>query len=267
MLNQDIRPKAGCLDSNRVAYKSIYGIILLKGAVVMRKTKQCIMVFLLLAILLSLTACIPPEGYTKEHHTYEEIVAFANKIDPNAVVSETFTDTVRVLNDSNWKDEYREWSAVIHGIECHIASCLVYVGEFLIPYYVIDTDYDYYLLKGILSEQQPEWSLEYDNHRMRYQVHNLLSVDTPFAEAKEELSIAALEQLWSAAYEIYTAYNANPVRKELRFVISVPYNHNDEYIKMSSTWFFDFTEQGKQDFFARYAERWDLLESGLPIVD
>ena len=233
----------------------------------MKIMKQGLLVSLLLCILLSLTACIPPEGYTREHHTYEEIVAFAKEIDPNAVVSETFTDTVRPIGTGNWKDEYREWNTVIHGIECHIASCLVYVGEFMVPYYVIDTDYDYYLLKGILSEQQPEWSLRDDNHRTRYQVHNLLSVDTPFAEAKEELSTEVLEQLWSDAYEIHTAYNANPIRKELRFVISVPYNHYDEYIKMSSTWFFDFTEQGKHAFFARYAECWNLLESGLPVVE
>lgn len=232
----------------------------------MKIMKRILLIFLLLVVLISLTACIPPEGYTREHHTYEEIVAFAKEIDPNAIVSETFTDTVRVLNDLNWRDEYREWSAVVHGIECHIASYLVYVGEFMVPYYVIDTDYDYYLLSGILSEKYPEWQFGDDNHRTRYGVADLLIVNTPFSDAKEELSTEALEQLWSAAYEIYTAYNDNPVRKVLRFVISVPYNHNDEYIKMSSTLFFDFTEEGKQAFFERYRESWDLLESGLPIV-
>ena len=36
-------------------------------------------------------------------------------------------------------------------------------GEFARVYYVLDTDYDYYLLKQIMSDKQPDWSLDEDD--------------------------------------------------------------------------------------------------------
>ena len=66
--------------------------------------KKILAVFLILILLLYMTACSyhPPEGWTKKHHTYEEVLAFAKLIDPNATVAEEYTDTL---------DEY-EWSSL-----------------------------------------------------------------------------------------------------------------------------------------------------------
>ena len=215
-------------------------------------------------VLLSLTACTPPEGYSREHYTYEDAVAYAKAIDPNAVVGETYKETVIA---GAYGYCFREWDAVICGIECHITSHNVLYGEFLIRYYAMDTDYDYYLLKGILEEKQPDWHMGEDHPVQRYNVHDLLMVNTPYAESKEELSVEELENVWSKAHEIYREYSAHPVRKDLRFIISVPHTSDGKTIKMSSTWFFDFTEEGKRAFFERYAQKWDLTESGLPAAD
>ena len=123
------------------------------------------------------------------------------------------------------------------------------------------------LLEKILGEKQPDWHLGEDHPIQRYNPHNLLMVETPYWEAKEELSAEELEQVWSDAEEIYQEYSAYPIRKELRFIISVPHTSDTETVHLTSTWFFDFTEEGKRAFFERYAKKWDLMESGLPFVD
>ena len=101
--------------------------------------KKILAIFLILILLLYMTACIyhPPEGWTKKHHTYEEVLAFAKSIDPNATVAEEYTDT---LDEYEW--EYREWDAIINGIECHVSSVSDWVsndgvgaGEFIKVYY------------------------------------------------------------------------------------------------------------------------------------
>ena len=228
----------------------------------MRKMR-IIGICLLCIFMLSLTACAPPEGYSTEHYTYEDAVAYAKAIDPNAVVYETYTETIY----GGWDASYREYDAVINGMNCHVTSREVFYGEFMIRYFRLDTDYDFYLLEKILAEKQPEWRLSGDNLLLRYNVHDILMVHTPYWEAKEELSAEELEQVWSDAEEIYQEYSTYPVRKELNFIISVPYTRDGENVEMSSTCFFDFTEKGKQEFFARYREDWDLLESGLPVID
>ena len=234
-----------------------------KNGQAMRKMR-IIGICLLCIFMLSLTACAPPEGYSREHYTYEDAVAYAKAIDPNAVVYETYTDTVI---PAVYDYYYREWDAVIHGMQCHVTSHDVLYGEFLTRYYVMDTDYDYYLLEKILGEKQPDWQMGEDHPIQRYNPHNLLMVETPYWEAKEELSVEELEQVWADAEEIYQEYSAYPIRKELRFIISVPHTSDTETVHLTATWFFDFTEEGKRSFFERYAKKWDLMESGLPFVD
>lgn len=129
--------------------------------------KKILLIFWTLVLILCLTACTynPPEGYTEEHHTYEEILVFAQSVDPNAKASEKYTDTT--VDD--WNRSFREYPAVINGVECHVSSVGDNVwnsgfiaGEFTKQYYVIDTDYDYLVLKQIVSEQKPDWSISED---------------------------------------------------------------------------------------------------------
>jgi hypothetical protein len=98
--------------------------------------------------MLSLTACAPPEGYSREHYTYEDAVAYAKAIDPNAVVYETYTETIY----GGWYASYREYDAVINGMNFHVTSREVFYGEFMISYFRLDMDYDFYLLEKILAE-------------------------------------------------------------------------------------------------------------------
>ena len=239
-----------------------------------RLTKYAILILLAALFLVSAASCTyyPPEGYTKTHHTYEEILAFAQSIDPNATVSKTYTDTqIDELNRN-----FREWDAVINGIECHVSSVgdMVWnsgflAGEFARQYYVIDTDYDYLVLQKIVSEKQPGWEMEYTDIGSIYNWNHLLSVKTPYKENRE-LSADELEIAWEKAFEIYLEYSSNPVRKEAWFPVSIPVlvsnaDSEYEYITYTILVMKDFSEEGKAEFFREYKEAWDLMDSNLPI--
>ena len=211
-----------------------------------RLFKAMVAVSLAVMILLSSTSCTgiynPPEGYTEKHHTYEEILDFAKSLDENAIVSETYTDT----QIKAWNRKFREWDAVINGIECHVSSVGDNVwdstGEFPKQYYVIDTDYDYVLLNKIISENHPNWEMSYTDINNRYNWNGLVSIQyVPSSEHK--LSSDELESIWENAYEIYTEYNSYPVRKAAWFCISTP---KGEAI------FYDFSPEGKDKFFEEY---------------
>ena len=239
-----------------------------------RLTKYAILILLAALFLVSAASCTyyPPEGYTKTHHTYEEIFAFAQSIDPNATVSKTYTDTqIDELNRN-----FREWDAVINGIECHVSSVgdMVWnsgflAGEFARQYYVIDTDYDYLVLQKIVSEKQPGWEMEYTDIGSIYNWNHLLSVKTPYKENRE-LSADELEIAWEKAFEIYLEYSSHPVRKEAWFPVSIPVlvsnaDSEYEYITYTILVMKDFSEEGKAEFFREYKEAWDLMDSNLPI--
>jgi hypothetical protein len=238
--------------------------------------KKALSLFLLLMFILCLNACTynPPEGYTEEHHTYEEILTFAKSIDPNATVSEEYTDTTI----DGWDRNFREYPAVINGIECHVSSVgdMVWnsgflAGEFARQYYVIDTDYDYLVLKQIVAEHNPNWRISEDTLGDRYNWNNIISIymePDGTAQLEDEKLDAVLEQ----ANEIYSAYHNLPIRKELYFWLPAPgrtYNSEKENIvKRNSTVLLKhFTEEDKLAFIEKYHKAWALLDSGLPIYD
>ena len=238
--------------------------------------KKIFSIILCLSFIICLSACSynPPDGYTEEHHTYEEILAFAKTIDPNAIVSTEYVDTT--IED--WNRKFREYPATINGIECHVSSVgdMVWndgflAGEFARQYYVIDTDYDYLVLRKIVSEKQPEWEMKYTDIGSIYNWNNLLSVKTPYAE-NQELSVEELEIAWEKAFEIHQEYISHPVRKEAWFPVSIPIvvsnpKGENEYITYSILVMEDFSEEGKAEFFQKYKEAWDLMDSNLPIKE
>ena len=212
-----------------------------------RFIKPIIFCLLTMIILSFLTSCAynPPVGYTEKHHNRDEILAFARSIDPNATVSEAYTDT----QIDAWNRNFREWDAVINSIECHVSSVGDMVwdssGEFAKQYYVIDTDYDYLLLQKIISEKHPDWEMSYEGINSRYNWNGLISVQH-LPLTKNKLSPDELEEIWSNAYEIYTEYNSYPVRKAAWFCVSTL---NGEVI------FYDFSDAGKNKFFEDYEEK------------
>ena len=233
--------------------------------------KSLVLFILAILIFTMSTSCgyNPPDGYTKKHHTYEEILDFAKSLDPNATVSEEYIDTTI----DAWNRNFREWNAVINGIECHVSSVgdMVwdFTGEFARQYYVIDTDYDYFLLQKIVSENQPDWKMHDTDISGRYNWNHILSVDTSYME-KRKLSADELEAVYLDAYEIYQEYNSHPVRKTAHFHVAAPAVYVDgenRYIKITSNSIYNFSDKGKTEFFKDYAEDWDLMESGLPIKE
>lgn len=240
----------------------------------MKRIRKSIVSIIFIMLILTLsTSCgyNPPDGYTLKHHTYEEILAFAKTLDPNATVSEEYTDTTI----DAWDRDFREWDAVINGIECHVSSVgdMVwdFTGEFARQYYVIDTDYDYLLLQKIVSEKQPDWEMEYTDIGNRYNWNHILCVKTPYTENKE-LSSDELEIVWEQAFEVYQEYSSYPVRKEAWFPVSIPIvvsnsEENNEYITYSVLGMEDFSAEGKAEFFKKYKDAWDLMDSGLPIEE
>ena len=238
--------------------------------------KKALSVFLLLVVILCLNACTynPPEGYTEEHHTYEEILAFAKSIDPNATVSEEYTDTTI----DAWNRNFREYPAVINGLECHVSSVgdMVWnsgflAGEFARQYYVIDTDYDYLILKQIVAEHNPDWRISEDTLGDRYNWNNIISIYME-PDCTEQLEDEKLDAVLEQAYEIYSAYHNLPIRKELYFWLPAPgrtYNSEKENIvKRNSKLLLEhFAEEDKLAFIEKYYEAWALLESGLTTND
>lgn len=239
--------------------------------------KKALSIFLCLTFVLCLSACTynPPEGWTKKHHTYEEILAFAKSIDPNAIVEEEYTDTV---DENDW--QFREWDAVINGVNCHVASVSDWVwnegfaaGEFIKVYYRIDTDYDYTIMQNILSEKYPDWKCREGMHSKYHS-----NTDTIFAELTLTeyimLSDDEIEQVWQTACEIKEEYEKVAIGRKAGFEVPSPgkyWNQHGEqeyFVKKDShAYITDFSEEGKNKFIQEYKEDWALLESGLPIYD
>ena len=229
---------------------------------------------ILAALMLSGCTYNPPEGYTKDHHTYEEVLAFAQSIDPNATVSEDYTDTT--IDD--WDRSFREWPAVIHGIECHVSSVGDMVwnegfagGEFARQYFYIDTDYDYLLLEQIVREKQPDWGMEYDDLSSRYNWNHILVVQTSYSDERQ-LTDEELETAWQEALEIHEEYTKYSIRNKDHFQVPAPgefYSPATEEwsIQMSTASIRDFSQEGKDEFFKEYHERWALTDSDPPAED
>ncbi len=241
----------------------------------MKRFSRILLLTVILAAL-TLSGCTydPPEGYTEKHHTYEEVLAYAKTLDPDATVSEEYTDTT--IDD--WDRSFREWPAVINGIECHVSSVgdMIFnggfaAGEFARQYFYIDTDYDYLLLEEIVKEKQPDWSMKSDDISSRYNWNHILVVQTSYSDERQ-LTDEELEIAWQEALEIHEEYSKYPVRKQNWFDVPAPSKFylpatKEWSIQMSTEHMSDFSQEGKEAFFRKYQEGWALTNSDLPAKD
>ena len=240
--------------------------------------KKRFSVFLCLIVVLCLSACSyhPPEGWTRRHHTYNEVNAFAESIDPNAVVAEAYSDCV---DKNGWI--FREWDAEINGVDCHVASVSAWVWnegfgpvEWPRKYYRIDTDYDYTILNQILSEDYPDWEKNQGEAGVPYEkYYDPISVILTLPEFRK-LDDTELEQVWQTVCSITEEYEATAVSKKLLFCIPSPgkswdYASEEYFVETTGggTFIQDLTEDGKKTFLQEYQENWSLLDSGLPVRD
>ncbi len=224
--------------------------------------KKLLALILCFMTILSFSSCSynPPEGYSKSIHSYEEILKYAKGIDPNATVSENYTDTEQC------GESCREYPAIINGIECHVSSVSVllsndgiFAGEFPMGYYRLDTDYDYLTLQQIVAEKQPEWTLTANSYSYDCFLIFIATGKT------EELSDEELNLVFQHIDAIRSSYNSFNVRKRLCFGLPSPsesYNADGKLVVNDYTYFQDCTES-QTEFVARYRENWSLLNSNM----
>lgn len=238
--------------------------------------KRILAVLLLFASIFCISGCTfdPPEGWTKNHHSHKDVLEYAKSLDPDATVAKRSTDSL-----DEYYEEYREWDAVINGVECHVASVsdtvwnsTFFAGEFGKTFYRIDTDHDYIVFMKILSENYPNWSHETDIS-VRYRRYDKFFPKYILPEYRM-LNDDELEEIWQEALKMKTEFEKLAINRTVTFSIASPgkrLNHHGEmdyYVDKSSvTYLKDFSEEGKQAFLQDYHEAWALLESGLPIYD
>ena len=163
----------------------------------------------MLFMLMFITSCSynPPLGATEKHHTYEEVLEYAKTIDPNATVNDEYEDTKL---ENVMADEYREWNAIINGIECHVASTPIILlndgiagGEFGKKYFVLNNDYNFYLLKSIIESKYLDFTIVEDDIADRY---NDYICFTTLKNNESQLTVDELNFLLSTARSIYEEY-------------------------------------------------------------
>ena len=141
-------------------------------------------------------------------------------------------------------------------------------GEFAKQYYVIDTDYDYLVLKQIVAEHNPDWRISEDTLGDRYNWNNIISIYME-PDCTEQLEDEKLDAVLEQANEIYSAYHNLPIRKELSFWLPAPEKrYNQDVVKRNSKISLtDFTEESKLAFIDSYHKAWALLDAGFPIYE
>ena len=232
-------------------------------------------------LLLCGTSCTynPPEGATRKHHSYAEILKYAQEIDENAVVDTQYTDTIY---SDHLRDKYREWDAVINGVSCHVSSVPMLVwnegfagGEFCRDYFFISTDYDYYLLKSVVDANYPDWTAALGEEVYQRYVSDPRYEDRQYIEftdlKKEKLSYDELKEIWDVAEEIQTEYQESAIVKSLYILLYTPVVYStatgeNKHIRINP-YSYEIGDGLNEEIYANYVEKWELLNSDLPIRD
>ena len=164
-----------------------------------------------------------PDGFTKSHHSYEDMLEFAKTIDPDATVSENYVDQTKTDNQS-----VREWPATINGIDCVVASTPEMFfsqrgSAFTTTAYGMDTDYDQIVINMVL-ENYPELGEIIDN-RYSYSIQSISADDTDNPDEMiqshprspvcsvvklDSIDEETFDKLWDSyvkAYQDYASYN------------------------------------------------------------
>ena len=161
----------------------------------------------------------PPDGYTEKHHSYNDMVEYARRIDPQATVSPSYSDIKAERG-------YRIWPAVINGIECNVASASTYVwkrgplgelSEVAKKYYIMDTDYDYYVIRDILKNHEGLGVIEDDSVDTRFHTNDLVCSKVTI----DKMTTDQLEQLWNEYVEMNRELEDYPLHKAFWLQITI----------------------------------------------
>lgn len=151
----------------------------------MKRTKMLSVIF---SVGLLLTGCggyEVPQGFTKVHHSYDELTEYAQGYDPQAVVEEDY----RELKEQS--REFRLYPAVINGVDCTVGSVSDYIydrsGEFTQEFYKMDTDYDFYVIKEVLEGYPELGTIGDESVSTRYQNNGIISSKIVIADMTPEM--------------------------------------------------------------------------------
>lgn len=185
--------------------------------------KLLVMPLLAAALLLCSCRYDPPEGYTKKHHTYDELVEYAQSIDPDATVE----DEPRAEN-YKYRD-YVIYPAKIGGIECSVASISVPVydsdwGEFAKIYYRMDTDYDFYVIKEVLTKYPDLGTPENDDLQARFNVGSFIRSTAEFSKMSE----AKLDEIFDEFKRCRADLGSYPLHK--KYWLDIKVNGSSHYV-------------------------------------
>ena len=217
--------------------------------------KKIYLIFAMLFMLMFITSCSynPPLGATEKHHTYEEVLEYAKTIDPNATVN----------------DEYREWNAIINGIECHVASTPIVLlndgiagGEFGKQYFVVNTDYNFYLLKSIIESKYLDFTIVEDDIADRYTDYIGF---TPLKNNENQLTVDELNFLLSSARSIYEEYNLKSTEgKNISIGLYSPTvlcsaDGSNKHIEIRIEYYTINSETTNESIIDKYFKNWEKL--------
>ena len=226
----------------------------------MKKFKRILASLLMLGTVFSMSGCKyeQPENSQRWHHNYNSVLEYAKSIDPNATVAQEYT------KGEEYYHSYREWDAVIFGVECHVASYELMIANKgfcagLAPrrYYEADTDYGYYLWKSILENNQTIWTVEEKSPNTIYRVDYVILQTEVGMDC--ELSDEELTMVWEEARvlkEKYMTYHY--ADKHVIFHIPAPQGTIgfESGVHMGTVAFSEFTEENKEFIFEYYHQRW-----------
>ena len=230
--------------------------------------KKIYLIFVMLFMLMSITSCSynPPVGATEKHHTYEEVLEYAKTIDQNATVNDEYKDTKL---ENVMADEYREWNAIINGIECHVASTPIVLfndgiagGEFGKQYFVVNTDYNFYLLKSIIESKYLDFTIVEDDISDRYTDYIGFS---PLKNNENQLTVDELNLLLSSARSIYEEYKLKATEgKNISIVLYSPTvlcsaDDSNKHIEIRIEYYTINSETTNEDIIDKYLKNWEKL--------
>ena len=189
----------------------------------MENSKMCnynkiLFSIIIVLVLTCFSGCTynPPAGYTKEHHSREELATYARTIDPDATVGEMVEDTKEESR------EYRVYSAAINGMECHVASISqsvynegLFAGEFAKTYYRMDTDYDYYVIRDVLYDHPELGMVDNETLTLRFQPRDIITSITTV----DDMTGSKLDFLFEAYLDMDQVLREYPLHKKHRVKI------------------------------------------------
>ena len=233
----------------------------------MKKLKKILASILMVCAVVSMSGCEYniPENSQGKHYDYEAVLQYAKNMDPNVRINEYQKREIE-----EYGHDYREYDVVIHGVKCHVTSVELraYNHGFLAGfdwskgYYLLDTDYGYYVLKDILKEEQPMWVLEDFSYWGFYQQIPSIDIDM-YVGHNEELSDEELMALCNDARVIDEKFSEYDTKRDLYFRVPIPYVDDGE-TKMYSIAINEFSEEELLYDFERYHKAWQEYRDELP---